>query len=266
MTTTVEPEQRRLGRRLGVEHVERGAGDHALADAVGERRLVDDAAAGDVDHPQRRLRLDEQIAADQPGGLVRLRQVDREEVGSATSWSSRRSSTPSGGPGRPTRTGRRPRGACRTPRPVGDELADAAQPDDAERLVGQLDALPPAALPPAGHERGVGLGHVARLGEQQRHRVLGGRDDVALRGVDHHHAAARGRLDVDVVEPDPGPADDDQVGAAASTSSVTVVAERMIRACARDCRRQVGRRQLEPHVDVVAGRPQAVEPPSAISS
>ena len=32
----VELEQRRLGGRLDVEHVERGTGDHAVADAVGE--------------------------------------------------------------------------------------------------------------------------------------------------------------------------------------------------------------------------------------
>ena len=48
-TIDVEAEQRRLGGRLGVEHVERGAGDDAVADGVGERGLVDDAAAGDVD-------------------------------------------------------------------------------------------------------------------------------------------------------------------------------------------------------------------------
>ena len=47
--TDVELEQRRLGHRLGREHVERGAGDHAVADALGEVGLVDDAAAGDVD-------------------------------------------------------------------------------------------------------------------------------------------------------------------------------------------------------------------------
>ena len=60
-------------------------------------------------------------------------------------------------------------------------------------------------------ERGVGLRDVAGLGEQQRHRVLGRRDDVALRRVDHHHAAARGGVDVDVVEADAGPADHHQL-------------------------------------------------------
>ena len=98
-------------------------------------------------------------------------------------------------------------------RPLGDELADAAEADDAERLVGQLDALPPAALPAAGLQRGVGLGDVAGLGQEQRHGVLGRRDDVGLRGVHHHDARGGGGVDVDVVEPDAGPADDDQLGA-----------------------------------------------------
>ncbi len=42
-------------------------------------------------------------------------------------------------------------------------------------------------------------------GQQQGHRVLGGRDDVRGGRVDHHHAARGGRRHVDVVQPDPGP-------------------------------------------------------------
>ena len=95
-------------------------------------------------------------------------------------------------------------------RPVGDELADPSEADDAERLVGELDALPLAALPATVDEGGVGLRDVARLGEQQRHRVLGRRDDVRLRGVDDHHAAGRRSVEVDVVESDSCPADDHQ--------------------------------------------------------
>ena len=117
--------------------------------------------------------------------------------------------------------------------PLRDELADATEADDAERLVGELDALPLRPLPPAGDERGVGLRHVAGLGQQQRHGLLGGREDVRLRGVDDHHALAGGRLDVDVVETDAGPPDDARGRCpASSTSAVTVVAERMIRAWA----------------------------------
>ena len=51
------------------------------------------------------------------------------------------------------------------------------------------------------------LRHVAGDREQQRDGVLGGADDVRLRRVDHHDAAAGRGLDVDVVEPDAGPGD-----------------------------------------------------------
>jgi hypothetical protein len=48
-------------------------------------------------------------------------------------------------------------------------------------------------------------------GQQQRHGVLGGADDVGGRCVDHQHAALGGRGHVDVVQPDAGPRDDLQL-------------------------------------------------------
>ena len=95
---------------------------------------------------------------------------------------------------------------------LGDELADAPEPDHAEGLVSELDSLPPAALPPSLREGGVCLWNVAGLREQQCHRLLGRREDVRLRRVDHHHALAGGVFDVDVVEPDAGSAHDNEVG------------------------------------------------------
>ena len=56
------------------------------------------------------------------------------------------------------------------------------------------------------------LRDVARLRQQQRDRLLGGADDVGLRRVHDHDAAAGGLLDVDVVEADPGARDDLEVG------------------------------------------------------
>ena len=144
--------------------------------------------------------------------------------------------------------------------PVGDQLADAAETDDAEGLVGEFDALPTAALPATVDEGGMGLRHVAGRGQQQRHRVLGGRNDVALRRVDHHHAAAGGRLDVDVVEADARATDDHQVGAGGQ-HGVGHVGGRADDQCARarDHLEQIGRRQVEPDVDVVTGGAEAVE-------
>ena len=81
--------------------------------------------------------------------------------------------------------------------------------------------------------------------------------------VDDHHAAPRRRIDVDVVETDAGAADDDAGrGPAASTSSVTVRGRADDQRAGRPPgrREQLVRRQVEAHVDLVAGRPQAVEP------
>ena len=51
----LEREQRMvLGRRLLVEHVQAGAGDFPRGQGVVQRRLVDDAAARDVDDAVRR--------------------------------------------------------------------------------------------------------------------------------------------------------------------------------------------------------------------
>ena len=96
-------------------------------------------------------------------------------------------------------------------RALGDEGTDAAEADDAERLAVELDALPSRPLPLAGLQRGVGLGDVAGLGEQQGDGLLGRREDVRLRRVDDHHAAPRGGCDVDVVDTDARSADDDQI-------------------------------------------------------
>ena len=51
--------------RLLDEHVERGAGDAAVAHRVGQGGLVDDAAARHVDDAQARLGVGQQLGADQ---------------------------------------------------------------------------------------------------------------------------------------------------------------------------------------------------------
>ena len=146
--------------------------------------------------------------------------------------------------------------------PLRDQLADAPEPDDAEGLVGQLDAGPLAALPATRGERGVCLGHVAGLGQQQRHRVLGGRQRVGLGCVDDHDAVAGGRVDVDVVEADARPTDDHQ----AHPGGQDVGGDRRGRSddervrTAHGLEQLVGR-QAELHVDLVAGSPQLRQTP-----
>ena len=91
---------------------------------------------------------------------------------------------------------------------LGDEDADASETDDAEHLAEELGPLEPGPLPSTGAQGCVRQGDVARLREQERHRVLGRGDDVGLGRV-HDEDAARGRgRDVDVVEPDACARDD----------------------------------------------------------
>ena len=92
--------------------------------------------------------------------------------------------------------------------PLGDQHADAAEADDAEGLLAQLDAGVLAALPLAVLERGVGRRDVAGGGDEQAAGELGGGDDVGGRRVDDHHAGLGGGGDVDVVEADAGAGDD----------------------------------------------------------
>ena len=217
MTTTfVEPEQRRLGGRLGREHVERGAGDAALA-----RRASASAASSTM--PPRAVLTIRSVR------LARARAARRRSSpivsGVFGRWIVRKSAVAhellerrheldaelAGPVGAHVRVvGDEPH--AERERTLRDEHADAAEADDAERLAVELDALPPRAVPLAGLEVGVGLRDVARLREQQRDRVLGRREHVRLRRVHDHHAAPGRRGDVDVVEADAGPADDDEVG------------------------------------------------------
>ena len=146
--------------------------------------------------------------------------------------------------------------------PLGDQHSHPAQAEDAEGLAVQLDALPARPVPAPGLEVGVGLGHVAGLGEQQRERVLGRRDHVRLGGVHDHHAPAGGLGDVDVVETDAGPADHHELGARRpSTSAVTRVALRITSADApATACSQIGRVEADADVHLVPGVAQGFEP------
>ncbi len=92
-------------------------------------------------------------------------------------------------------------------RAVGDDRADIAAADHAERLAENLDAEKLVLFPFAGARRSVGLGNLPRQRQHQRDGVLGRRDRIAERRV-HHDDAARGRRrNVDIVDADAGAAD-----------------------------------------------------------
>ena len=77
-------QQRIVGRRrLGRVDIDRGAGEVARAQAIGESRLVDDAAARGLDQHRTLFHAGELARADQP--LCRRQQwhVQRHHVGEA---------------------------------------------------------------------------------------------------------------------------------------------------------------------------------------
>ena len=110
-------------------------------------------------------------------------------------------------------------------------------------------------------EVAVGLGHVAGLREQQRDGVLGRGQHVRLRRVDDHDAAPGGGLDVDVVEPDAGPADDHELVARFEHlgGDLGGAADHERRRAA-DRLEQLARRQAEPDVDLEPGGAHGLEP------
>ena len=82
-----------------------------------------------------------------------------------------------------------------------DLLPDPPEAEHAERLPGELDPAPLRALPATLLERGVCLRDVPRERDEQPDRVLRGGDDRRLGRVRDDDPAARGGLDVDVVDP-----------------------------------------------------------------
>ncbi len=92
-------------------------------------------------------------------------------------------------------------------RPVGDDRADIAAADDAERLAAELDPHEARLFPFAGLGRAVGGGDLAGQRKHHRDRVLGGGDRVAVGRVHDDDAALGRRRDIDIVDADPGAAD-----------------------------------------------------------
>ena len=169
---------------------------------------VDQVAAGGVHDPHAGLHEREPLGVDQVPGLGGERRVQRDEVGLQQQVLERRRRHLQ----LAAALGRHERVEHHDPHTEragagGDQLADAAEADDAEHLVGQLHAAEALALPAPLDERRVRLGDVARDREQQAERVLGRGHHVRPGGVRDDDAAAGGGGDVDVVDPGAGPAD-----------------------------------------------------------
>ena len=205
----------------------------------------------------------EELGRNEAHGLGRLGQVDRKEVGLANQildGAHERHAELTRPVGAHVRVERHQLHPERE-RALRDEHAHAAEADDAERLAVQFDALPPGAIPRARLEVGVGLGDVPGLREQQRHGVLSGREHVRLRCVHHHDAAPRGGLHIDVVETNPGPADDHQVGPHGEHGLVDLRGAADHQGVgANDGFKQLLGREPDALVDIETGRSHRIEP------
>ena len=201
-------EQRVVGDGLGGEHVERRAADLARVEPGLEVGVDDQRPAGDVQDPHAVLALGERRRVEPALRVWRVRQVQRDEVGGRVHVVRRRRLLD---PQLPVALGRdvrieRDHVHPERPGPLSHELPDLPEAEDPERLLVQLDAGELRPLPLAADQRRVGLRHVARERQQQRHRVLGRGDHVRLRRVGDDDPALGGGVDIDVVHPDAGPA------------------------------------------------------------
>ena len=138
-----------VGDRLAAEDVERRARDLAAVERRLEVGVDDQRAARDVEHADAVLALRERGGVEPALGRVVLGQVEREEVGPGVDVV--------GGVGLldpelavalgADERVERDHAHAEPHRALGDELADAAEAEDAERLVHELDAREARALP-----------------------------------------------------------------------------------------------------------------------
>ena len=156
--------QRVVGRhRLGGVDVDGGTTQVTRVERIGQRRLVDDAAASHVEDERARLGRLQLRLTDEAARLRGERSVDGDDVGAVQQL---READQLG-----AELGSLVLGHVRvvgedahleTRGTTRDRASDLAEADDAERLAAQLMAGVATALPLAGAYRGVRLRHVAQ--------------------------------------------------------------------------------------------------------
>ena len=163
-----QAEERARIRRLLDEDVDAGAGDLAGLDRLGEVLLDDQAAAGAIDDAHAVLHLGDRRRVDDVLGLLGERRVQGDEVGALEQLveidllDAELQGALVGEIGVVGDDAHlQPDGA------LGDDRADIAAADDAERLGGDLDAHEAVLLPLAGLGGDVGGGNLA--GDREHH-------------------------------------------------------------------------------------------------
>ncbi len=184
----------------------------AVTDRVGERLLVDDAASRDVDQARTLAHPLELSSADHAPGGIRQRDVDGENVcfGQQRLKVAEFHAQLLCALGRDQRIVGKHSHAQPLARDARNLGSDLPEPEDAERLLAQLDARELRALPQTGVQGALGGGEVARERQHHRDRVFGGGDGVAGGGVEDEHAVSRRGVDIDVVDADTSASDHPQ--------------------------------------------------------
>ena len=168
----------------------------------GERGLIHDSAARNVEDDRSGFRGLELGNAHEPPGLRCQRRVDGDDVRSMEELRKPDQAC--------THFGRLLLGQVRIVREhphleancaTGDGFADLPEADDPERLAPQLGAGEAGTVPLAGLDRRVGAREVAEEGEEEGDRVLRSRERVAGGRVDDQHPGTDGGVDVDPVDP-----------------------------------------------------------------
>ena len=258
----VEGMQRAVRAGLLLVDVDADGGDLAGGHEVGEGVDVVDAAARGVHQDDAVFHEGEFLRTEHADGVGGLREMHRDEVGLLDGVFHRvaeRHAELVGALGAAVRVVAdevHAEGA----RPLGDQAADAPEPEDRKRLVVELDAGELAAHPFPGVHGVVCLRDLARAGEQERHGLLGSRHDVGRGRVAHDNARLGRRLDVDVVDGHARAADDLEVARRLDDVPVDLGGrahdQRIVRRYGFD---ELFGSQIELHVDKISALAEALQ-------
>ena len=209
----VELEEGGVFEGLVVEDVERGSGDVAGFEGVGEGFLDDEFAACAVDDADALLHDGEGVGIDEALGLRGEADVEGEVVGRLEDFIDGDegdvvlASDDWGDEGIVADDFHAEAAGA-----AGDFEADAAEADDAEGLAAEFGALEGFFFPLAGVHGGVGGGDRAGERDHEADGEFGDGDGVGAGGVHDDDAAMGGGVDVDVVDAYAGAADDAEFG------------------------------------------------------
>ena len=210
----IEREQRHAGRRrFRGEDIQSGTGDFAAGNGFGERGIVHQFAAGAVHNAHAGLHLRESFAGKQTVSFGRDRHVQSDVIRLAIKLGQFHQLDAQIARDLRSHIGIAGHDAhFKSARAFHDFAADAAQPDDAQRLAAQLAAQKFLLLPLAAFGGRGGLRNMARHGQHQGEGVLRHRGRIAAGRIHDQNAGGGGGGQIHVVHAHASASDDAQLG------------------------------------------------------